>query len=140
MPLIEPELMSEIISTAADISLLVTFEGRVSAVMPNPHHPSFGQLNGWVGRHVSEIITDESYEKLAKRLVAIKRPGAGSLAVELNHTDHEIWEFPVRYSMHNVGDDGSILLLGRDMRPIAEMQQQLVLAQIARLPVLGFMT
>lgn len=131
MPLIEPELMSEIVSTAADISLLVTFDGQVSAVMANPHHPSFGKLDDWLGRHISEIITDESFEKFAKRMDAIKKPGAGSLVVELNHAGNDIWEFPVRYSMHVVSQDKTILMLGRDMRPIAEMQQQLVSAQIA---------
>ena len=40
-------------------------------------------------------------------------------------------EFPVRYALHRVAADGSILMLGRDLRPIAEMQQQLVKAQLA---------
>lgn len=131
MPLIDPGLLSEIVSTVADISLMVSFEGRVAAVMPNPHHAAFGKLDGWVGRHVSEVMTEESYEKFAKRIETLRKPGAGSVAVELNHADQAIWEFPVRYSMHNVGADKSVLMLGRDMRPIAEMQQQLVMAQIA---------
>jgi PAS domain-containing protein len=32
--------------------------------------------------------------------------------------------------MHCIGADKAILMLGRDLRPIAEMQQQLVMAQI----------
>lgn len=131
MPLVDPELLSEIVSTAADISLLISSEGLVQAVMVNPHHPTFGRLDGWVGQHISEIINEESYEKFAKRLESLRKPGAGSLAVELNHVEQSTWEFPVRYSMHSVGPDRTILMLGRDMRPIAEMQQQLVMAQIA---------
>ena len=55
----------------------------------------------------------------------------GARAVELNHADDMAFEFPVRYALHRVEADGSILMLGRDLRPIAEMQQQLVKAQLA---------
>jgi transcriptional regulator PpsR len=59
--------------------------------------------------------------------------GAANLRpLELNHSDGGgRWEFPIRYSFHRIGPDGAILMLGRDLRPIAEMQQQLVKAQIA---------
>jgi transcriptional regulator PpsR len=131
MPLIDPELLSEIVSTAADISLLISGDSRVAAVMVNPGHPAFGRLDGWVGRPVSEVVTDESHEKLVKRLSLMTRQGASALAVEINHVDQSLWEFPVRYSMHNIGKDRTILMMGRDMRPVAEMQQQLVMAQFA---------
>lgn len=131
MPLIDPELLSEIVATASDISLLVTAEGRVAAVMINPHHPAFGQLDGWVGQNFNDIVTEESREKFSRRLEAVRKPGARSVAVEVNHTGLALWEFPVRYAMHCVGKDNTILMMGRDMRPIAEMQQQLVMAQIA---------
>ena len=52
-------------------------------------------------------------------------------SVEVNHSDNAVWEFPVRYSVHPFGNDGSFLMLGRDLRPIAETQQQLVQAQMS---------
>ncbi len=131
MPLIEPEMLSEIVSTAADISLLISGDGRVAAVMVNPAHPAFGRLDAWVGMPVADIVTDESYEKLLKRFSALTRQGARALAVEINHIDQTLREFPVRYSMHSIGKDQTILMMGRDMRPVAEMQQQLVMAQFA---------
>lgn len=131
MPLIDPELLSEIVSTAADISLLLSADSRVVAVMVNPAHPAFGQVDGWLGRPVSDIVTEESNVKLVKRLAAITQPGAKALVVEVNHVDQAMWEFPVRYSMHNIGKDRTTLMMGRDMRPVAEMQQQLVMAQFA---------
>jgi transcriptional regulator PpsR len=45
--------------------------------------------------------------------------------------DDQSFEFPVRYALHRFAGDGTILMLGRDLRPIAEMQQQLVKAQLA---------
>ncbi len=131
LALIEPDHLSEIVATAADISLLVSSEGRVTAVMINPHHPAFGQLEGWVGKHFNDIVTEESREKFNRRLKAIAAPDAKSLVVEVNHLGSAMWEFPIRYTMHRIEKGKSILMLGRDMRAIAEMQQQLVMAQIA---------
>lgn len=131
MPPVDPGLLSEIVATAADISVLVSGDGRVASVMVNPHHPAFGKLDDWVGQPFLDIVNEENRPKFTRRMEAILKPGAKSLAVEVNHTGLSIWEFPVRYAMHCIGNDRSILMLGRDMRPIAEMQQQLVMAQIA---------
>jgi transcriptional regulator PpsR len=131
MPVVDPEMLSEIVSTAADISLMLSSDQRVTAVMVNPSHAAFGRVDGWLGRPIEEIVTEESYEKLLKRFETMKGPITKPLAVEVNHIDHAMWEFPVRYSMHKIGKDKSILMLGRDMRPVAEMQQQLVMAQLA---------
>ncbi len=131
MPLIDPELLSEILSTASDLSIMVSGDWRVSGVLVNANHPAFGKLEEWVGKPVSSILTDESYEKLSKRLETISKPNAGTLVVEVNHLDQSLWEFPIRYTMHLIGKDKTVLMMGRDMRPIAEMQQQLVLAQFA---------
>lgn len=131
MPLIDPEMLSEIVSTAADISLLISAEERVVAVMVNPAHPAFGREDTWVGKPLSSVVTDESYEKLSKRFGTIGQPGARTVAVEVNHVDQSLWEFPVRYSLHRLGRDNTVLMMGRDMRPVAEMQQQLVMAQLA---------
>lgn len=130
VPLIDPELLSEIISTAADISLLVAGDGSIASVLVNPHHRSFGMLSHWLGRPVSEVLSPESAEKLKRRLASMAASSA-TKAVELNHVDDTLWEFPIRYSLHKLGTDNSILMLGRDLRPIAEMQQQLVMAQLA---------
>ncbi len=131
LPMIPPDLMTEILATASDIALLVAPSRRVVAVLVNPHHRSFGQLTDWEGTQLSELLTEESQRKLELRLADLDAMGRGSVVVELNHKSQQSWDFPVRYSMHRIGPDGSLLMLGRDLRPIAEVQQQLVAAQLA---------
>ncbi|SNX71990.1 transcriptional regulator PpsR [Cereibacter ovatus] len=123
-------MVGDVIATAADISLLVSAEGLIRTVMVNPHHPSFGQLSSWEGRRIEDVLTPESIAKFRTRSEALEA-GRGSVAVELNHSDHHNFEFPVRYVLHRVPEDRSVLMLGRDLRPIAEVQQQLVAAQLA---------
>lgn len=130
-PLMDSDLLSEIVSTAADISLLISSDRRITGVMINPSHSAFGGLQTWVGQSIFDVVDEDSHAKLTKRFDAVAKPGSKFLAVEINHCDQTMWEFPIRYSLHNIGVDGVILMMGRDMRPLAEMQQQLVMAQFA---------
>ena len=131
IPLIDPELLTEILSSASDIALLVDRDLRIMSVLVNPNHRSFGQLSDWEGVMLSSVLTEESLRKFEKRLVEMRAARRGPLAVEITHADHLNWEFPIRYSLHPIEADGSLLLLGRDLRPIAEVQQQLVAAQMS---------
>ncbi len=131
IPLIAPELLGDIIATASDIAIVISPEGTVLSVLVNPNHRTFGRLDHWEGRDLREFLTRESIPKLESRLAVFAEGSFPSRAVELNHSDGSNWEFPIRYSFHRIGPDGTLLMLGRDLRPIAEMQQQLVKAQLA---------
>jgi transcriptional regulator PpsR len=131
LPLIAPDLLGEILASASDIALLVSPQRRITSVLVNPHHRSFGQLTDWEGAHLHDVLTEESLRKLEARLADMAGLRRSSIMVELNHADRGQWEFPVRYSLHRVSGDDAILMLGRDLRPIAEVQQQLVSAQLA---------
>ncbi|MGR3467025.1 MAG: transcriptional regulator PpsR, partial [Shimia sp.] len=130
IPLIAPELLGGIISSAADLSLVISPTGRILSVMPNPEHRGHGRLAHWEGKDIRDFLAPESVVKLDAQLARVDgdKPLRG---IELNHSDSATWEFPIRYTFHRIGPDGALLMLGRDLRPIAEMQQQLVKAQIA---------
>jgi len=127
---IPPDLMGQIIATASDLALILSADEVIRSVLVNPHHRSFGTLNQWEGLPLRKVLTVESIGKFEARLQELIAQG-GTRAVELNHIDDQSFEFPVRYALHRFAGDGTILMLGRDLRPIAEMQQQLVKAQLA---------
>lgn len=131
LPLVPPELLAHIVSTAADIAFVVEPSGLVLSVLVNPHHRSFGQLGHWEGQQIRSVLTPESVVKFDDRMRELMTTEATLRAVELNHSDENVWEFPIRYALHRIDADGTLLMLGRDLRPIAEMQQQLVKAQLA---------
>ncbi len=130
LPVIAPDHLTEILASTADICLLVSPALRIVSVMVNRAHRSHGQLSDWEGMQLTEVLTEESRRKLLDR-VADLASGRVSVVAELNHGTLHTWDFPVRYAMHRIGPDGSILMLGRDLRPLAEVQQQLVAAQLA---------
>ncbi|WP_299850005.1 transcriptional regulator PpsR [uncultured Roseovarius sp.] len=125
--------MECLIERASDVAIMVGFDGVVEGILVNPECPSLGCLDHWVGRPFDEFLTIESREKYSGR--------SGSMfadldfvprSLQLNHMDNADWEFPIRYTLHRVAGRNSLLLFGRDMQPVAEVQQRLVSEQIAR--------
>ncbi len=131
IPLIGPDVLGDVLAHAADLSVVITDMGEILSVLVNPDHATFGRLDGWVGRDVRDVLTSESVEKIDRRLAAISAGETGLRGIELNHAETKGLGFPIRYSFHPIGPDGAILMLGRDLRPVAQMQQQLVEAQMA---------
>lgn len=131
VPLIEPEFLSSIIGAASDIALVVSAEGIILSVVLNTHSESFGNLKHWEGRPVVQFLTRETVPKFEAAHAAYLAGEVPRKPLELNHSDNAVWQYPVRYTFHRFGHENAALLLGRDLRPIAETQQQLVQAQIA---------
>ena len=133
IPLIAPDILGDILTHAADLSLVVSPQGRVLSVLRNPANAMPGVSEAWQGQDIRDLLTLESRSKIDEKLARAGKLGAGdtALSIEVNHLGGaEAPDFPVRYSLHRIGPDGSILMLGRDLRPVAEMQEQLVEAQL----------
>ena len=131
VPMIEPEYLGSILAAASDIALFVKLDGNILSILVNETEKSLGNLSHWEGRSIRDFLTTESIEKLDVVINQIKSGQSVMHSVELNHQDNAIWQFPVRYSIHRLGAQDTILMLGRDLRTIAETQQQLIKAQIA---------
>lgn len=131
VPLIEPEILTGIIAAASDIALVVNEEATILSVIVSPAAESLGNLNHWEGRPVVEFLAADSIDKFQTAHARHVEGESIRKPLELNHEDNATWKYPVRYTFHRFGQDNTALLLGRDLRPIAETQQQLVRAQIA---------
>ena len=131
IPLIGPDILGDIISEVADIAVVLDQDGIVLSVLSNADYEPAARLNEIEGDRFESTLTSESKVKFASRIKDFIA-GESVRPIELNHAEkNHRFEYPVRYSFHQVGPDGAILLLGTDLRPVAEMQQQLVKAQLA---------
>ncbi len=129
--LIEPKALVSIVAAAADLTLMVARDGVIKSVLVNEATGDFGKLDHWVGRSIRAFLTAESVPKLENVLERIARGEAPPRAVELNHRDNAVWDFPIQYNFHDLESEGAVLMIGRDLRAVAETQRQLVQAQIA---------
>lgn len=132
VPHVEPDRLSSIISALADFALVIDRDGKIISILAAPSHTALAALDQWENANVRDYLTTESIRKFEDALVGYLSNPDAQRSTELNHYDSKTdVEFPVVYTMHSIGSEETILLMGRDLRPIADMQQQLVDAQIA---------
>lgn len=130
IPMIEPDAMAEILSSVADLGLVVSPMGQILGVLTSPNFEP--DLSDWPEALLQDKLTVESIPKLEARLKQFDDGSPNAAPIELNHNvEGSNVDIPVRYSFHKISNDKNILMLGRDLRPIVDMQQQLVAAQVA---------
>lgn len=127
---IDSSTASILITAASDVALvLAPGEGGVIRDI------SFGsdelelELEGRLrGKQWAETVTTESRAKVQALLndAAAKVPPKWR---QINHPVSQGQDLPVMYAAVQLSDDDSIIALGRSMRPMAKLQQQLVEAQ-----------
>ncbi|MEM7525873.1 MAG: PAS domain-containing protein, partial [Pseudomonadota bacterium] len=131
LPQLAPEVLTDVLAKATDIAILIDNAGMVTSVLVNPNNRSFDSLDHWRSQDLRNFLTRESISKLDEKLALCAAGENPTAAIELNHSEPAAREFPISYTLHPLGAGGDILMLGRDLRPIAEVQQQLAQAQIA---------
>ncbi len=132
IPLIGPDILGDILMAVADVGLVISDDGMILSVLLNPAFGDRGRFEDLDNTDFTATLNSESREKFAKRITSFLSGDGDVRPIEVNHIGiGGRRELPIRYSFHRIGTAGAILLLGRDLRPVAEMQQQLVSAQMA---------
>lgn len=127
---------ASVLTSVADFYVVLSPSGKVKAAVAKPETMASDEVAGWVSAPLAGNVDESSARKLNDRLDELKRlaadgRGQAPLWVELMHEYSTGQRVPVRYAMHWRPDDGDVLMLGQDQRPVIEMQQQLLNAQIA---------
>lgn len=129
---IPPDRIENVLAAASDITLTLNRAGIIQSVLVSPDSRALGDLSHWRDRDIVEFLTKEAVTKLRRRMEELAQGRPDALRpIELNHVDRATWEFPIRYTLWQENSDSPLILMGQDMRPIAEIQQQLVAAQVA---------
>jgi transcriptional regulator PpsR len=121
---VEPSAAASLLSASADISLVLDDDGRVVRARLNQPDSQLDQAQNWVGRMLADVVTVECRDKI-DALLDDARSGRARKWRHLNHTDREGRTLPVQYSAIRLSD-GQILLVGRDLRSVTELQTRLV--------------
>jgi len=117
---------AKLIAAAGDIALVVDREGVIRDLALGSEELSREGLDAWVGRPWVDTVTVESRPKVA----ALMRDVDGAPRWrQVNHPSGAGADLPVLYSALPVGAEGPLVAFGRDLRPVAALQQRLVEAQ-----------
>lgn len=134
---LESDLVDGIVSALTDITIFAGADGKILGITLREKNGVFSPLYKHIGRQIDGSLTQESAEKLHRRLATLREGARSSddhaqVWCELMHKlDGAALAAPVRYSIHWLKNEDRFLLLGIDQRPVIELQQQLVQAQIA---------
>lgn len=126
---VDAQAIKSIIAAGSDIALLITDEGIVRDVYLGAESLPANDVRGWSGAGIHDLVTEDSRDKITDML-ARARTDETPRWREINHLSADTEGFPVRYAAIPTGASGNVILLGRDLRMVAQLQQRLVQAQM----------
>ena len=127
---LQPRSAATLIAAAADVALVVDSDGVVRDLSYSAGEPSPKDMDLWIGRKWSDIVTVESKAKVAE-LLRDASPTRVTRGREVNHISTAGADVPIRFVTVRMDDHGRVLALGRDLRSIAAVQQKLVETQMS---------
>lgn len=125
---IDADKASRLIAASADIAVIVDRKGVIRDVACAGDAQTAADCGEWVGRTFGDTVTIESKPKVEELL----RDAAASVEPrwrQVNHPTRQGVDLPVRYSALQIGSEGRIVAVGRDLRALANLQQRLLSAQ-----------
>ena len=118
------ETFSQLVSASSDIALVVDAGGTVRDVSVGDAELSDRVGRSWIDRPLAETVAVDSRGKVLALLAT--RAGEGLVWHEINHAIEGGEDLPVRYVAVRLPKEGQLVVLGRDLRGLARLQQQLV--------------
>jgi transcriptional regulator PpsR len=116
--------IANLVAATSDIAFVMD-EAGVIADLSVGDHLDEDELDGCIGRRWVDLVANESkikVEQLLSDAIGGKKPRLR----EINHRLSDGAELPAQFSVVHVGPVGRILALGRDLRPIAKLQQRVI--------------
>jgi transcriptional regulator PpsR len=122
---------SKLIAAVADVALVLDSKGLIRDVAFGNDISSLDAVEGWRGRPWIDTVTVESRPKVTQMLrdAAAKIPPRWRHVNHLSSTSGE--DLPIRYFAMQVGKNGRVIAVGRDLRALVKPQQKLMDAQVA---------
>lgn len=122
-----PETVGALVTSASDVAVVLDRGGIVRDLAVSDPDVPRETFEGWVGRPFVETVTAESRPKVG-RLLTIPDGELVSPPAQLNHPRPGGEDLPVRYTATPLSSD-RLVVLGRDLSPLAVAQRRLIVAQ-----------
>jgi transcriptional regulator PpsR len=122
--------LAAIVHAGADLALLLDAGGIVLEVSFGAGVPPIEESRQWVGQPWVNTVTPESQARVREILEETAATGA-SVRRQVNHPSTAGPDIPIAYAAARLGRSGDVVALGRDLRPVSTLQQQLIDTQQA---------
>ena len=122
-----PDTLAAVVAASADVALVIDRKGVIRDLAFGSDELADALGNAWVGKSLAEVVAPDSRGKVESMMRA-DVPGPAR-ARQVNHSALDGEQVPVSYATVPLADDGRLLALGRDLRPVATLQQRLIQAE-----------
>lgn len=122
---VDSMVAAQLVASSSDISLVVNDQGVISDVAFGDRRHTINEARSWVNKPWLDTVTVESRPKIHD-LMAVTLETSPSAWRQVNHPSGNEDDIPVMYRVVTRNDDGQLIVVGRDLRPISELQQQLL--------------
>ncbi|MCD0418943.1 transcriptional regulator PpsR [Rubrivivax sp. JA1024] len=121
---------AKLIAAATDVALVVDAQGviRDTAFNKDELAHELDRQGRWLGSRLIDIVTSDTQPKIRELLLDATLRDV-PIWRQVNHPSPNGEDIPVLYSAINFGRDDRTLVVGRDLRQLATMQQRLINAQ-----------
>lgn len=125
---LDAEAAAKLIAAVADVAIVVDNKGVIRDVAISNEELVKEEYGKWLGQRWVDTVTVESRPKIEEML---RDAAAGEVPRwrQVNHASKRGADVPIRYSAIEIGDNGRVVAVGRDLRAIAALQQRLVETQ-----------
>lgn len=125
--------LAALVEQAADFSLVLDDRGVVSELVVASTELEFCIDQTWVGRAWVDTVADESRGRMESLLASARSTPGIPVQADITHLDLQGAELPVQYRLVSepANGAGALVALARDLRPVANLRQQLLNAQQA---------
>jgi transcriptional regulator PpsR len=122
----DPKVAARMVMASADVAVILGRDGVVKDVLLAAEARLPSEFGDWLGRPWVETVALDSRNK-AQALLSDAAIGVPGRLREINHLAAAGGAtVPIRYSAVRLAEGGDLLIVGRDLRALAALQQQLV--------------
>jgi transcriptional regulator PpsR len=125
MKSITAEFAASVLAEANDVCLVVDESGVVRDVAVGSEEPVLQTALSWLGQRWADTVTTESRPKV-EALLDAGFTGGESRWRQVNHPIGDETDLPILYKAMPSEDGTHIVVVGRNLRPMSQMQQQLL--------------
>ncbi len=122
--------VAALIAAASDVTLVTDLDGTIRdvAIQSAELLEDLAESAHWLGRSLHDTVALDSRPKIL-RLLSDAIGAAEPKWRHVNHLTPDGRSIPVLYCAVQVGEDGRVVLFGRDLRVMSALQQRLMNAQ-----------
>jgi transcriptional regulator PpsR len=119
------DMAASLLAESNDICLVIDRDNVIRDVAIGTDEPTLKVSLDWIGEPLPDTVTIETRPKIKLLKDDLKNPDKARWR-QLNHSIEGQPDLPVLYKALRGSDSDHIVLIGRDLRPMAQLQQKLL--------------